>query len=119
MNRYLRLLLCLPPLAATACTAEGIAGPRLAPAPNANAQAASAPSIVYQGCIVPPERAGGEPLYVVDGVILVSLPELDPTDIASVKVIKHLTETQTDPRARSVVIITTHSAARRRERARP
>lgn len=119
MQRYLRLFLCLPLLATTACAADAIAGPRLAPAPEADAIVRAAPNPAYQGCIVPPERVDGEMLYIVDGVIMFSLPELAATDIESVEVRKNVrVSAQTGPRVMNVTIITTRSATRREGGAR-
>lgn len=114
MRRYLRLLLCLPLMANGACAAVGIADPRLAPAPEAGAVARGAPNPAYQGCIVPPDRVDDEPLYIVDGVILFSLPNLAPADIKSVEARESVTvSTQNGPRVMDVIIITTRGATRR------
>ena len=97
MNRCLRLLSYLPLLATTACAADAIAGSELAPAtvrvadPGAGPQLpreakAQADPAACQGCIVPPARPGNGTMYVVDGVIVSSRPELDAADLVSVEV---------------------------------
>ncbi|WP_420129917.1 hypothetical protein [Longimicrobium sp.] len=117
MKRFLRLLLCVPLLAATACAADGIAGPALSPVPEADIAAPAGSEITYQGCVVPSERVAGEPLYIVDGVILESRPELDAIDIESIVVRKDMgVSGQNGARVLDVIIITTTRGATRRGR---
>jgi hypothetical protein len=117
MRHYVRLLFCPPLFAITACAADGIAGPRLAPAPEADA-AQVAPNTPYQGCIVPPERAGRETLYIIDGVLHRSLPELAATDIESVEVHTNVSHWH-GPEVSDMIIITTRNAGQPRSGGRP
>jgi hypothetical protein len=76
MRGCLRLLLCLPLLATAACAEHAVAGPELAPAPEAAVQAAA--------LAVPRSR---EPVYIADGVVVASLAGVDPRDIAETEVL--------------------------------
>lgn len=106
MNRYLRLFLCLPLLATTACAADAIAGPELAPEPAAEAVAQAAPELQaitlgeavlapgtvaiapFEGCYRPINPEPKEPMYIVDGVVVLTLAGVDNADIESIEVIK-------------------------------
>jgi TonB-dependent SusC/RagA subfamily outer membrane receptor len=132
MNRYLRLLLCLPLLATTACAADAIAGPELAPEPEAEAvvQAAAQPEAVEANAPVveAPARSillrspgsfrpgATKPMYIVDGVVVLTLADVDNNDIESVEVLRGNTATSLyGSRAeRGVIIITTRTGARLR-----
>ncbi|WP_420129916.1 TonB-dependent receptor plug domain-containing protein [Longimicrobium sp.] len=131
MNRYLRLLLCLPLLATAACAADAIAGPELAPEPKAEAsvQTAAQPEAVEKAALVTngvptitlrcygPFPAGAtEPMYIVDGVIVLTLKDVDNNDIESVEVLRGNTAASLyGSRAeRGVIIITTRTGARLR-----
>lgn len=127
MRRYLRLFLCLPLLATTACAADAIAGPELAPEPELEAavQAAPEPRAVKEAAPAPGPvflcRASSrsihdpprEPLYIVDGVVVLSLASVDAKDIESVEVLKGTAAASLyGTRAvRGVVIVTTRSGA--------
>jgi TonB-dependent SusC/RagA subfamily outer membrane receptor len=130
MNRYLRLLLCLPLLATTACAADAIAGPDLAPEPQVDAvvQAAAEPRTVKQAAPAPaspvirlrcigsfPAQAT-KPMYIVDGVVVLTLADVDNNDIESVEVLRGNAATSLyGSRAeRGVIIITTRTGARLR-----
>jgi TonB-dependent SusC/RagA subfamily outer membrane receptor len=131
MQRFLRLFLCLPLLATTACAADAIAGPEIAPEPEAVAQAApepepeaasqtapalTAPSTgVVWRCRASTERPT-EPLYIVDGVVVPSLAGVDNDDVESIEVLKgNVAASLYGSRAaRGVIIVTTRGAASRR-----
>lgn len=107
MRPYLRLLLCLPLLATTACAADAIAGPQRAAAPEpesaarAESEAVAAkvaapapdgppPAFVFR-CVrtIRAPSAGREPLYIIDGVVSATKPaSLDRLDIDLIEVLK-------------------------------
>ncbi|HEX6371722.1 MAG TPA: TonB-dependent receptor plug domain-containing protein [Longimicrobium sp.] len=128
MPRCLRLLLCLPLLATTACAADAIAGPRLTPEPEAVAQAAPEPQaaevaapasvVICRGCARESYPRAAEPLYVIDGVpasAAQALAALDANEIASIEVIKaEVAASLYSNRSMSgLVILTTRAAAGR------
>lgn len=126
----LRLLVCLPLLATTACTADAIAGPQRGPEPEAAAQTAAAADAAQKA--VATDRAprgirlcggcgsvqtGESPLYVVDGVPWSgSLDSLRASDIVSITVVKGATLTGINGNRTitGLVIITTRGGASRR-----
>jgi hypothetical protein len=133
MKRYLRLLLSLPLLATTACAADAIAGPELAPEPRAIAHAAPGPQVVEEPA--PPLKASaptvsmrgsgslsarsGNPLFIIDGVVASSdeaKASLDANQIDSIEFLKgeSLAALYGRPHPDGVVLITTRAAARRR-----
>jgi hypothetical protein len=133
MKRYLRLLLSLPLLATTACAADAIAGPELAPEPQAIAQAAPGPQVVEEPA--PPLKApapavimrcagslsarSGNPLFIIDGVVASSdeaMASLDADQIDSIQILKgeSLAALYGSLHPDGVVIITTRAAASRR-----
>jgi len=128
MKRCLRLLLCLPLLATTACAADAIAGPELAPEPHPvrqeAVQAAAAvreplPRIVIPRLKDPASPA--EPLCIIDGVPALSADaraRMEADDIESIEVIKGdaLSALYGNRLLAGVVIITTRHAAVRRQR---
>jgi TonB-dependent starch-binding outer membrane protein SusC len=105
MRPCLRLLLCLPLLATTACAADAIAGPQPAAAPEPESAVrleaeAVATEMVATGAFPPvttfrcartirATSADREPLYVIDGVVSTPAPaSLDRLDIDSIEVLK-------------------------------
>jgi hypothetical protein len=108
---WLRLLPCLPLLAATACASDSIAGPGLAPEPEPNA--------TVQAICCSLGDSPREPIYIIDGAITFSAQVIDnlkAEDILSVEVIKVIDEGSYYEHLpkRSVVIITTRGASSRR-----
>ncbi|HEX2207926.1 MAG TPA: TonB-dependent receptor plug domain-containing protein [Longimicrobium sp.] len=106
MRRLTRLLACLPLLANTACAADAIAGPEVAPEPLAQTEAveqvsrASAAAVedapappspprYMMRCIRSISPPAEEPLYIVDGVVWRGpAPDLVPADIEAIEVLK-------------------------------
>lgn len=128
MNRYLRLLLCLPLLATTACAADSIAGPELVPGPEGEAivrvaaerEAVEKPALVTDGTPTLRLHSRGsfpagaaQPMYIVDDVVVLSLKDVDNGDIESVEVLRgHAATSLYGGRAeRGVIIITTRTGA--------
>ena len=136
MQRCLRLLLCLPLLATTACAADAIAGPEPAPEPAAEALARAAPEpqpaetgtqaleAPAPGVLVRhpgPHTGAAAPRYIIDGVPATSaqaLAALDADSVHSIEVLKgagwaalHGCREMT-----GIVIITTRQAAASRRR---
>jgi TonB-dependent SusC/RagA subfamily outer membrane receptor len=127
MRPYLRLFLCLPLLATTACAADAIAGPELAPEPEMEvvAQVSAEPEGVKEAtpaigvlilsrapccaCSLRPQAT--EPMYIVDGVVVLSLAGLDNDDIVSIEVLKSTVASALygTRAARGAIIITTRS----------
>ncbi|HEX2207925.1 MAG TPA: hypothetical protein VHG93_09620 [Longimicrobium sp.] len=94
MTRDSRLLVCLPLLASGACAADAIAGPQLAPEPEARpaAEVSIAPPLepapgIRQPRAIDVVTGGRQPVWIVDGVPSFTHPGLDPADIASVEVL--------------------------------
>jgi hypothetical protein len=132
MKRYLRLLLSLPLLATTACAADAIAGPELAPEPQAITQAAPGPHVMEEPApplkTLPPvvvircagshSARSGNPLFLIDGVPASSatVAGLDANRIHSIQFLKGESLAALYGRLHpdGVVIITTRTAATRR-----
>jgi hypothetical protein len=126
--RCLRLLLCLPLLAATACAADSIAGPGLAsePQPEVSIQAAPSEAVApafYEGvlwrCRAFLYAPITEPLYIVDGVITPAaqaVARLETDDIQSIEVVtgEVAAPLYGSRAALGAVIIATRAAASRR-----
>jgi hypothetical protein len=127
MKRYLRPFLCLPLLAATACTADAVAGPEPEaavqaaaelPASAEDAAARLAPAHGGLGQFAAPAfPRSREPVYIIDGVVVPSLAGVDPSDIAETQVLTPEVASSLlfcGPAANGVVIVTTRAAASRR-----
>jgi hypothetical protein len=131
MKRYLRLLLPLPLLATTACAADAIAGPDLAPEPQASTQVAAPPQVVEEAsptlkaspavvmrCGGSLSARSGNPLFIIDGVPASdeALARLDPRQIEFIEILKGESLAAAYGRLHpdGIVIITTRAGASRR-----
>ncbi|HYW13337.1 MAG TPA: TonB-dependent receptor plug domain-containing protein, partial [Longimicrobium sp.] len=110
-------------LGSAACAHDGMLAPEVAPEPREAALTAAPPSepaatpagrsVLLRICGTRFSAPGGLPLYVVDGVMLDSLPEaLDPMDIDRIEVVKGAAAVRLyGPRAEhGLVQITTRSS---------
>lgn len=132
MKRFPRLLLCLPLLATTACTADAIAGPGVAAVPGAVGGAElqsrlqavkaavsepeSAPPRIIFACRASISPSPQEPLYIVDGTITSrgdALARFETEGVASIELLKgpNATALYGSRAAMGIVIITTRSAS--------
>lgn len=131
MRRLLRLLFCLPLLAATACAADAIAGPTPEPVPQAPPRAATsaAPAPeppaafarVLRICRATTSPRPTEPLYLVDGVPATDsalVRSIDPRDIESIELVRGAAAAALygTRAAEGVVIITTKPRSETRRR---
>lgn len=111
MKRCPCLLVCISLLATAACAADSVAGPQAVPAPEVRIKAPlSDAEIARRGPKAIREGVRqNEPLYIVDGVVVNTLPDVDAADIVSIHVLNgDRAELVYGPRAtRGVIVINT------------
>lgn len=115
MKRPHRTLACLSLLATAACAADSVAGPQAVPAPKVQAKAArpvDPPGAPQRGPKqVRITRLGGEPLFIVDGVVQREEPRhLTGAEIVDVRVVRGRESAVQGRPAQDMIFITTTRA---------